>query len=121
MLEIYSGCKGCSYDYLSVLHEQYFRKYGVESKYIGTLVRPTDSKKFLIDDIPHGAYELLRHRETVDFFRGDSVLYPWYDFRVDSVLIVPSNWNAEQYSKYFRKTYVLPHFVNDDARDGSKK
>ena len=115
MLEIYSGCKGCSYDYLSVLHEQYFRKYGVESKYIGTLVRPTNSKKFLIDDILHGASELLRHRKTVDFFRGDSVLYPWYDFRVDSVLIVPSNWNAEQYSKYFRKTYVLPHFVNDDA------
>jgi glycosyltransferase involved in cell wall biosynthesis len=115
MLEIYSGCMGCSYYYLSVLYEQYFRKYGIESKYIGTLVRPTNSKKFLIDDILHGAYELTRQRRKVDFFRGDSVLYPWYDFHVDSILIVPSNWNAEQYSKYFRKTYVLPHFVNDDV------
>ena len=115
MLEIYSSCRGCSYDYLSSLYEQYFRKYGIESKYIGVLVRPTDSKKFLLDDILHGAFQLARQRKTVDFFRGDSVLYPWSDFHIDSILIVPSNWNAEQYGKYFRKTYVLPHFVNDDA------
>jgi len=115
MLEIYSGCRACSYDYLSVLYKQYFRKYGIEAKYVGTLIRPTSSQKFLLDDILHGSYELNRHKKTVDFFRGDSVLYPWYDFHVDSILIVPSNWNAEQYSKYFRKTYVLPHFVNDDA------
>jgi len=115
MLEIYSGCRGCSYDYLSVLYEQYFRRYGIESQYIGTLIRPTSFQKFLLDDIPHGVYNLSRQRKTVNFFRGDSVLYTWYDFHIDSILIVPSNWNAEQYGKYFRKTYVLPHFVNDDA------